>query len=401
MRSIETFKVAIGGLKGNPLRSFLTILGVVIGVTAVIVMVAIGEGAKQQVSSRIQGLGSNLLIISPGRGGNRSTGFGSFGSGTAINNDLVDYLRPLCTLCKEIAPESSSNLAVKGPLTSVQTSVVGVTPEYESVRDYHVSSGSFVTQADMDERNRVALLGSSVAQELFGEDDPIGRTVKIGAVQFTVTGVLASKGQSGFMNIDDQVLVPLSTAQRRLWRNERLRSIYVEAVSAKAMNDAQAELEELLLEHLKNPDSFVVNNQAEILSTMESTTGTFTLLLAGIAGVSLLVGGIGIMNIMLVSVTERIREIGVRKALGARRQEIMGQFLCEAIILSMLGGLIGIFLGITGSLLVGKYAGWGTAISVESIILAFGYSLCVGLFFGVYPASKASRLQPVIALRTE
>jgi putative ABC transport system permease protein len=399
MRILETLKIAMGGLRSNPLRSFLTVLGVVIGVTAVIMMVAIGEGAKHQVTSNIQRLGSNLLIVSPGRGGSRTTGLGAFGSGTQITLSVADFLKERCTLCSGVAPESSQNLAVRGPAASIQTSVVGVTPDYLSVRSHDLAVGEFVSDAHISEKQRVAVLGSSVATELYGEQDPIGQSVRIGNTRFRVIGVLATKGQSGWMNIDDQVLVPLTTAQRRLWRQTRLRAIYLQVIDADSMGPALEEVEDLLLERLKTPEAFSVSSQAEVLSAFESTAGTFTVLLAGIAGVSLLVGGIGIMNIMLVSVTERIREIGIRKALGATRQEILGQFLAEAITLSVLGGAIGIILGWLGSRGLARYAGWQPVVSPQSVLVAFGFSFMVGLFFGVYPASKASSLQPVEALR--
>ncbi len=401
MRFSENMKLAIGGLRGNPLRSFLTVLGVVIGVTAVIVMVSIGEGTKSNVTSRIQGLGSDLLVVSPGRGGNRAGGFGAFGAAQNINNDIVDYLQEYCTLCGDIAPEASANQAVRGPLASVMTRVVGVTPEYQFVRSYNVASGTFIGQSDIESRRQVALLGSSVAEETFGEQDPVGQVVRIGAKRFTVIGVLEAKGQSGFTNIDDQVLVPLTTGQRRVWGNERLSSIYLKIGNEKIMKQAQTEVEDLLYARLEDENAYVVSNQAEILSTMESITNTFTWTLAGIAGVSLLVGGIGIMNIMLVSVTERIREIGLRKALGAKRLEILLQFLFEAITLSILGGIIGILIGGVGSRLINHYAGWNTVVSLSSVLLSFGFSFAVGLFFGVYPASKPYPQHPVEALRHE
>jgi putative ABC transport system permease protein len=399
MRITETLRAAFGGLRANPLRSFLTVLGVVIGVTAVIVMVALGEGAKADITRSIRGMGSNLLVVTPGRGGSTTSGRGSLGSGTAVNNAVVDYLRENCVLCKAVAPEASSNLAVKGPSGSLQTSVVGVTPDYLSVRNHELEQGFPITEMHMESRERVAVLGSSVHEELFAGRPGLGSEVKIGNVRFTVIGVLKSKGQSGFMNIDDQILVPLTTAQRRLWRNERLRAIYVEVADAQFMTAAQSEVDDLLFERLKSEEAYFVSNQAEVLSVAEETAGTMTLLLASIAGVSLLVGGIGIMNIMLVSVTERIREIGIRKALGARRSEILAQFLVEAIALSMFGGLVGISLGIGGSVLISRYAGWSTAVTLESVAIAFLFSFSVGLFFGVYPASKASQLQPVEALR--
>ncbi|MGI6081909.1 MAG: ABC transporter permease [Limnochordia bacterium] len=399
MNILETLRAAFGGLRSNPLRSLLTVLGVVIGVTAVIVMVALGEGAKADITSRIRNMGSNLLVVTPGRGGSRTAGRGSIGSATTVDNSVVEYIRENCVLCKAVAPEASSNLAVKGPGGSVQTSVIGVTPEYFPVRNYELEQGFGIEDMHVESRERVAVLGSSVYEELFPDGGGLGEEIKIGNVRFTVIGMLKSKGQSGFMNIDDQILVPLSTAQRRLWRNERLRAVYVEVGDAKHMTAAESLVDDLLYEQLRNENAYFVSNQAEVLSVAEETASTLTLLLASIAGISLLVGGIGIMNIMMVSVTERIREIGIRKALGARRSEILAQFLMEAIALSMFGGVIGILLGFGGSLLVSRYTGWSTLITPESVAVSFLFSFSVGLFFGVYPASKASQLQPVEALR--
>jgi putative ABC transport system permease protein len=271
VRLYEIMRVAVSGMRGNPLRSILTVLGVVIGVTAVILMISLGEGAKRQVTARIQGLGSNLLIINPGRGGSRTTGFGAWGSGRGFTTDLVGYLEERCALCKAVAPEAAVSQTVKYSSISLQTSIVGITPAYFDVRSFSIASGEPISTFDVEDRRRVAVLGSTVASELFKEADPLGKVVRIGTQRFTVIGVLASKGQSGFTNTDDQILVPLSTLQRRLSRNERLRAIYVEVIDPKSMAPALEEVKAILFARFGNEDAYFVNSQAEILETMEST----------------------------------------------------------------------------------------------------------------------------------
>ena len=395
MKLTDNFKVAVGTLRGNPLRSFLTALGVVIGVSAVIVMVSIGEGAKVQVTSQIQALGSNLLMITAGR---RERG--AFGSGKPLTNDILPVIQA-CPSIKSVAPEASGQMSVSFGPNSLTTSVTGTTEDYVGVRNLEIARGAFFAAEDVRLGTRVAVLGSEVAAELFPGADPIGQRIKVGKVRMTVIGTLASKGQSGFMSNDDVIYVPLKTAQRRLYGTDRIRMVYAQAKSEEVMDRAAAELDAALLAALKDENAYNIGNQAEILDTMEQMTGTLTLLLAGIAGVSLLVGGIGIMNIMLVSVTERIKEIGLRKAIGAREGEILGQFLMESAVLGLVGGIIGILLGGLGATILAKVFGWRTVISSSAVLPAFLLSLVIGLFFGVYPARKASRLDPIVALRHE
>ncbi|NLG85187.1 MAG: FtsX-like permease family protein [Firmicutes bacterium] len=395
MRVRDNLWVAFGALLGNPLRSFLTALGVVIGVGAVIVMVSIGEGARARVTEQIQSLGSNLLMIAPGR-----MERGAWGSRTVLTSDLVPVVAA-CPSISRVAPEASGMRQVSFGEASIMTNITGVTADYWEVRKLKIGSGTLFGEEEVREARKVAVIGADVATELFPHQDPIGQKIKVGRVKFTVIGVAAPRGQAGFFSQDDVVYIPLTTAQRRLFGNKRIRMIYAEARSEELMDQAAAEIREALLAELEDENAFVINNQADILSTAQQMTQTLTLLLAGIAGVSLLVGGIGIMNIMLVSVTERIKEIGLRKALGAQEKEIMTQFLYEAATLSLLGGGIGFLLGSLGAAGLSAAFGWRTVISPSAVVVAFGLSLFVGIFFGVYPAGRASRLDPIEALRHE
>jgi putative ABC transport system permease protein len=401
MNFAEAVRVALQGVISNKMRSFLTMLGVIIGVGAVIAMVSIGEGAKQSISSQIQGLGSNLLIVMPGR---MNAGAGAAGAARGSANVLkigeVDAIRLLPSVAA-VAPETSRSYIVKYTNKTTTTSISGTTPDYLEVRNTTMGRGKFFGERDIRQRTRVAVLGQTVVDDLFGQVNPIGQSIKIGRMKFTVIGVTAAKGQSGFMDNDDRIFIPYSTAQRRLLGTDFFRTIYVEAKNEGLMQQASDEIAALLTKRLGSADDFSVRNQADILSTVQGATQVFTLLLAGVASVSLLVGGIGIMNIMLVSVTERTREIGVRKAIGAKRRDILGQFLVESIVLSVLGGLVGILLGFGASRAISQLAGWNTLVPTYSVVLAFGFSVGVGLFFGIYPAAKASRLDPITALRYE
>lgn len=397
----ECFKVAIGGLAGNKMRSALTMLGVIIGVGAVITMISIGQGAKKQVTSQIQGLGSNLLIVMPGRGFGGGGGMqGQRGMGDSLTNEIWKGLKEKCPSVENVSPESSRNATIKGPSGNTETSVQGVVPGWEAARNTKIESGRMFTEAEQDGAKRVAIIGKTVITDIFNGSDPIGQSIRINGGMFTVVGVLESKGQQGFTDNDDRVLIPLSTLQRRYLGRKTVRTIYLQVRDESLMTKAMDEVNRALLQDLEE-GQFSVTNQAEILDTAAGATQTLTMLLAGIAAVSLLVGGIGIMNIMLVSVTERTREIGLRKALGARRFDILLQFIIESVTMSLAGGVIGIILGMGGSMLVSRVAGWGTAIEPGSIVISFFFSAAVGLFFGVYPASKASALNPIEALRYE
>ncbi|MGE5528628.1 MAG: ABC transporter permease [Patescibacteria group bacterium] len=397
MKLRDNFWLALSALRGNPLRSFLTALGVIIGVSAVITMVSIGEGAKAQVTGQIQALGSNLLMVMPGRMGRGRTA-GAMGSGTALTDRVLPVLSALPSV-RRVAPETGGQREVTYNSQSLITSVIGTNEDYPAVRNLTLAQGVFFTPEDVRGARRVAVLGSEIVSELFAGQDPVGQRIKIGRVKFTVIGVIAAKGQSGFMSNDDVVYVPLAAAQRRLLGHDRLRMIYVEARSEALMERASAEVNAALLRELEDEEAFTIRNQAEIMDLAADATQTLTLLLAGIAGLSLLVGGIGIMNIMLVSVTERIREIGLRKAIGAREDEILLQFLLEAATLSLVGGIIGTILGAAGSSVLSASFGFPAVISTQAVLMSFGLSLSIGLFFGVYPARKASRLDPIAALR--
>ncbi|HOP74401.1 MAG TPA: ABC transporter permease [Bacillota bacterium] len=390
MRWTENALMALKNLRSNRVRSFLTMLGIIIGVGAVIAMVSLGDGAKRQITDKISEIGSNLITVSPGRN-----------AGRQFNNHLVELLEDELDYVSGIAPAVRGNKTAEAKGNSTDTTVLGITPDYGTIRNYKVAYGSFVRDSDVNSRRKVAVIGSYLAEELFPGTNPVGEEIRVGGVRLEVIGVLESKGQSGFGNGDNLVFVPLTTAQERIFGNNRLTEISIQASDASYVNAVAAQVEEKMMAEFEDEDKFNVNNMAEMLSTAEDMTGIMTLLLAGIAGISLLVGGIGIMNIMLVSVTERIREIGIRKAIGAQSREILLLFLIEAITLSLLGGLVGILSGGGLAVVVGKLIGWNVQVSTGAVLIAFFFSLAVGLFFGVYPAYKASNLNPIEALRNE
>ena len=400
MRIMENLGMAAKNLRNNLVRSFLTMLGVIIGVSAVIVMVSLGEGAKQQVTNSITAMGSNLISVFPGRG----DAGGGFGAGVTLTNSLLPIIQKSSPYIKDIAPEARNHFLVKAGSISMDTTVTGCTAPYLPVRNYQVAEGRFFSDEEVQVKKRVAVIGTYTAQQLFPDQDPIGQEVKIGQIRLKVIGLLAEKGQSGFGNNDDIIMVPLSTFQQRLANKRiknRLNSIYIQAQDEQSVDPLYNQVYDVLLKEFKDEAKFNLRNQAEILNTVQQTTQSFTLLLAGIAAVSLLVGGIGIMNIMLVSVTERIREIGIRKAIGAQKEEILILFLIEAIFLSVAGGIIGIILGGSISMLMANLMGWNTSITLSSVVISFVFSIFTGLFFGVYPAYKAAGLNPIEALRHE
>ncbi|AVX30673.1 putative ABC transport system permease protein [Carboxydocella thermautotrophica] len=387
MSNWQIIKLAWAGIKANKLRSFLTMLGVIIGVAAVIILVSIAQGTSQSVTGRIQGLGSNLVSVSL-----RSSEIDD----TLTYEEVLKWQeRPGV---KGVAPVLNGNVTVKYGNKKYDTSLEGVTPEYEEVRNFHTQRGRFLLDSDVSLRQRVALVGTEVAKELFGQTNPVGKTIKINGENFVVVGLLEEKGAASFGSNDDKVMIPLSTAERLL-NTRGIRFVYVQATSPEDVDGVVAQLDNLLYRKLKNTDAYRVFSQAEMLSTVSQVTGMLTLMLGGIAGISLLVGGIGIMNIMLVTVTERTREIGIRKAIGARRRDILRQFLIEALVVSGAGGLFGIVLGVAGSKLLNQFLGVSAAISWQIIGIAFGFALLVGVIFGIYPANKAAKLNPIEALR--
>jgi putative ABC transport system permease protein len=404
----EIISVAIGALRANKLRSLLTMLGIVIGVGAVIAVVALGTGAQQAVKNRIAALGTTLLTVNPGQQRGGGGGIAIAGAQQRLTIDDAKAVDERATNLLAVQPEMRSQQQVVFGNKNASTTVVGTTPNYLEVRKYQLQVGRMFTAADDEGRQRVAVIGSAVVDNMgiAAPEALIGENVRIRGTQFLVIGVLASKGQANaFQNPDDQILIPINTARFRVNGADRLQSISALAVSEEKIPDAMADIQRVLRRQHKirqgAPDDFQIRNQADILATTQETTEVMTYLLSGIAAVSLLVGGIGIMNIMLVSVTERTREIGIRKALGATRWNILLQFLIEAVVLCILGGVIGIGLGAGGATVMSKTAGWSTQISTTAIILAFAFSAFVGVAFGVWPARRAAVLDPITALRYE
>ena len=405
MRYFVILKAAFRALRRNKLRTVLTMLGIIIGVGAVIAMVGIGNGAKAQVQSRIAALGQNVIMVFSGsvnRGGVYS-GFG--GAGTLTVDDALAMEKEVPGV-SAVSPEVRSGAQIMAGNNNWSTSIMGEGVGYLTIRQWDIEDGMMFTDADVRAAAKVCVLGKTTADKLFPEDDPVGKTIRIKNVPMKVLGVLKAKGASMFgSDQDDTVIVPYTTGMKRFAGVTTLRSINVQAATAEQMAEVQNGIAELLRQrHRIQPgrdDDFMMRNQQEIAETMSATTEVMTALLAAIASVSLLVGGIGIMNIMLVSVTERTREIGIRMAVGARGRDILLQFLIEAVALSSTGGLLGILSGVGGAKLITMIKQWPTLVSPNSIIIAFVFSAAVGIFFGFYPARKASQLDPIEALRYE
>jgi putative ABC transport system permease protein len=401
----ESIAIALRALLANKLRSILTMLGIIIGVGAVISMVSIGMGVKEKVQNSIASLGSNMLIVTPGAASSQGVRSAS-GSSITLSLEDAEYIKKTVQGIDYVAPSVSKQYQIIAGNQNWTTTVYGITPEYMAIKSLTVGSGSFVSQQDINSRNRVAVLGATVAENLFGEMNPTGQNVRINNTPYLVVGVLDSKGQSSMgQDQDDIVLVPLTTAQERLVGITYLNSISIQVTKMEGMDQAQEQITSLLRQRHKingtKEDDFTVRNLTSIMAMMTETTGTITLLLGSIGAISLLVGGIGIMNIMMVSVTERTREIGIRKALGATYRDIMLQFLIESVVIGVLGGIFGIFLGILAAFAISTFGGLNTVISAVSILVPFGFSIAVGLFFGIYPARKAALLDPIEALRYE
>ena len=400
----ETVAVALQSIRANMLRSVLTMLGIIIGVGAVITMVALGSGAQKAVQDRIAALGANVFTVLAGQasqGGIRIT------DRTILSTDDYDALRRDARLLKAVVPEMQQSLQVKYGNQNSNVNVVGTTSNYVNVRNYTVPYGRMFTPGEDQARQRYAVLGASVPRMLGGNPAAmINQTLLIRGIPFEVIGVLSEKGSAGgFGNPDEQILIPLNTARYRVFGSNRVRSFSVQVADNVPIEQGMVDLERVLRrEHKIRPggeNDFTIRNQQDVLATQEQATQVFTSLLASIAAVSLLVGGIGIMNIMLVSVTERTREIGIRKALGATRLNILLQFLIEALTLCLLGGVIGILVGVGTAVLLAKVMQWNTLISPMAVAIAFAFSAAVGLFFGIWPARRASRLDPIVALRYE
>jgi putative ABC transport system permease protein len=407
---VASIRIALRALKVNRMRSALTMLGIIIGVGAVIAMVGVGAGATKRIQEQIQSIGSNLIIVLPGSISSNGVRFGSGGVATLTQDD-AKAIAAECPSVALAAPTVRGAVQVVYGNTNWATNAQGVTPDYMTIRDYTMASGQSFTTQDVDAAAKTAVLGETVAQNLFGQSDPTGQVVIIKNVPFTVAGVLTPKGQSPTgQDQDDVVLLPISTAtQKVLGANKAnakaVGALMVQAMSPQVMDQALQELEALLRERHKilpgQDDDFTIRNMTEVFAAQETSAQVMSILLGAIASVSLIVGGIGIMNIMLVSVTERTREIGLRQAVGAKTGDILLQFLVEAVTLSLLGGIIGIVVGLTSSLLISHFAKWSTEVSPLSILLAFAFSAVVGVSFGYYPARKAAFLDPIEALRYE
>jgi len=405
MRSLEILKIAVDSLLRHKTRALLTMLGIIIGVGAVIAMVAVGQGATAAVEAQIASLGQNVLIVFPGaqtQGGVRL----SAGSTSRLTLDDIKAIREQCPAVGWISPQERTGRQVVAGNLNWATTVWGGYPELLVIRDWKIESGESYTEQDERAAAKVCLLGQTVVKNLFPGQDPVGAIIRIDKLPFKVIGTLAAKGQNAMgMDQDDVILAPYSTVQKKIERRERVGSILISAVTKQSIPEAQRQVAELLrIRHRLQPweeDDFTIRNQSDIAEAASSTSRIMTTLLGSIASVSLIVGGIGIMNIMLVSVTERTREIGIRMSIGARRRDILQQFLLEAVMLSILGGLIGVVLGLGGSSLISAVAGWPVFVSPASVAIAFLFSGAVGMFFGFYPARKASQLSPIDALRYE
>jgi len=404
----STIKISFRALWVNKMRSALTMLGIIIGVGAVIAMIAVGTGASQQISAQIASMGSNLLIILPGSTSSGGVRMGAGSQPTLSMGDAEAILRE-CPAVAEVGPVLGGVAQIVVGHLNWSTGVTGTTPGMLTVRDWPLASGRPFTDQDVKSATKVALLGQTVVDNLFGEQNPVGQTIRIKNVPFTVIGVLSVKGQSAQgQDQDDVIYIPVTTAQKKLFGTQfpgMVRIIMVKAKSAEDLSPAERQINELLKQRhhigLKQDNDFTVRNLTQIMQAAEQSTQVMTLLLGAIASVSLLVGGIGIMNIMLVSVTERTREIGIRMAIGAKTWDIRLQFIIEALTLSLIGGVIGIITGVSTAVILSSVSGWPTVVSVLSILLAFSFSGFIGIFFGFYPAYKASLLNPIDALRYE
>ncbi len=408
MNPLELGRFALGAIVAHPMRSVLTSLGVVIGVAAVVMMTSIGLGAQQRVTQAISGLGSNLIIVMPNF--QRGPVSQAAGGGFSLRDTDAEAIRKQVANVTAVAPvvRGQAQLAADG--ANWNTRIEGVTPEYLEARDLSVATGRMFDEREARQGRKVLVVGPTVARELWGEDDPIGRRVRVRTVPFEVIGVLDSKGQSGFgQDQDDVVLAPLSAVRSRIVgrrsRGDSVQTIYVKASDEESLDRVQEDVTNLLRDQHKirqgEDDDFQTQNMASILEASQQAVGTFTVLLAAVAGVSLVVGGVGIMNIMLVAVTERTREIGLRMAVGAKRSHVLIQFALESVALSLVGGLIGLAIGVGGAFLVARLGNWPAAVPAWAGPLALGFSVAVGLVFGAYPSWRAARLDPIEALRRE
>nr|WP_243450083.1 ABC transporter permease [Neobacillus terrae] len=388
MAILQSIKMALRSIKGNKLRSALTMLGIIIGVSSVIVLISIAQGSTSNVTSQINNLGTNLITLN------------TFGTELSLTEDKIDKLGKLDGV-KALSPVVSGRVTVKKEKTSAQTTLTGTNSAYGTVRNTNVSQGRFLTDLDNEYRQKIAVLGATTAETFFGSDNPVGQYIQVNGTSFKVVGVLASKGSSMGQSGDDVVIVPLSTAER-LTKTTSINQVYLQGKEKQDMNLVMAEVQNAMANMYPNKtDSYSIMNQQDLMNTMSSVSNTMTMMLGGIASISLLVGGIGIMNIMLVSVSERTKEIGIRKAIGAKRRDILLQFLIESVVLSAMGGIIGILLGLGVGKILGSTLQMTVTFSSSVVMFSFLFSLIVGVVFGVFPANKASKLNPIQALRYE
>ncbi|MEW6061596.1 MAG: ABC transporter permease [Bacteroidota bacterium] len=405
MGFFDIVEIAFVSLSRNKMRSFLTMLGIIIGVGAVIAMMAVGNGAQKNIKDQIASLGTNVILIFPGSTNQQGVRTG-LGSATTLTEQDIEAIRAHCPSVALITPSLRTGAQIVYQEMNWRTAVMGVTPEYFEIRSWPLSGGQYFTEADVRGATKVCVVGQTIVDNLFKGEDPVGKVIRIKKMPFKVVGVLAVKGQSAQGNDQDDIIVaPATTVQRKLMGQFFFGSLLASAVSEERMNEAIEQITEVLrVQHKLQPweeNDFTVRSQTEIANAAQSTSQVLTVLLASIASISLIVGGIGIMNIMLVSVTERTKEIGIRMSVGATGTNILSQFLIEAITLSLLGGVLGVTLGIVTSHLISSIAGWTTLVSPESIALAFLFSAAVGIFFGFYPARRAAQLNPIEALRYE
>ena len=388
MGIFQSIKMALRSIKSNKLRSVLTMLGIIIGVSSVIVLVAMAQGSTTNVTSQINQLGTNLITVN------------TFGTDLALTDDKIAKLGKLNGV-KDIAPVISGRVNVKKDRTTSQVSLTGTTASYETVRNANVSEGRFINDLDIEYRQKIAVLGATTAETFFGTENPVGQYIQIEGTSYKVVGVLASKGTSLGQSGDDVVVVPLSTGER-LVKSTSINQVYIQGKSEQQVDYVMTEVEmEMATLFPNKSDSYTVNNEKDLMDTMSSVSNTMTMMLGGIASISLLVGGIGIMNIMLVSVSERTKEIGIRKAIGAKRRDVLLQFLIEAAVLSSLGGIIGILLGLGIGKILSSALSMTVSFSSSVVLMSFLFSVVVGVVFGVFPANKASKLNPIQALRYE
>jgi putative ABC transport system permease protein len=405
MRFWETIRVAVDSLLRQKTRAFLTMLGIIIGVGAVVAMVAIGAGAQKAVEAQIAGLGTNFLMIFPG-----ATMMGGVSSGAggaqSLTEDDIPAIVEQCPAVAMATPSNRTSRQVVAGNLNWSTSIQGGNTDFFAIRDWKLKSGEPFTEQDVRGATKVCVIGQTVAKNLFPDDDPVGQTIRIAKLPFRVLGVLVDKGQNAMgQDQDDLIIAPFPTVQRKILGADHVNTILASAVSAARIPEAQRQITDLLRTRHRLADwqdnDFTIRTQSEISAAAGSTTKIMTMLLGSIASVSLLVGGIGIMNIMLVSVTERTHEIGIRMSLGARRRDILKQFLVESAMLSMLGGIVGVGLGVLAVRVIARMAGWPVLVAPDTVALAFAFAAAVGVFFGLYPASKASKLNPIDALRYE